>query len=71
MPSGGIGSALSPGVIEEIAMMSQIAPIRIVTISRGCGAGGRYVGDRIARALGWKLWDKELAHELAKVSERV
>jgi cytidylate kinase len=49
-------------------MMNTTAPIRIITISREFGAGGRFVGERLARALGWKLWDKELAHEVARVA---
>ena len=46
--------------------MNHIAPIRIVTISRQSGAGGREVAERLAQSLQWKVWDKDLLGEIAR-----
>jgi cytidylate kinase len=48
--------------------MNLTSSVRIITISREFGAGGRLVGERLAELLGWKLWDKELVREVARVS---
>src|SRR4051812_11987213 len=37
----------------------------IVTISRQYGSGGSEVAQRVARALGWHLWDNELVDQVA------
>ena len=38
----------------------------IVTISREFGSGGRYIGEELAKKLGWAYYDKELISEVAK-----
>ncbi|MGN1249128.1 MAG: AAA family ATPase, partial [Candidatus Spyradocola sp.] len=39
--------------------------IRIITISREFGSGGRSIGKALAQRLGWKYYDKELVKEVA------
>ena len=39
--------------------------IRIITISREFGSGGRSIGKALAQKLGWKYYDKELVKEVA------
>lgn len=46
----------------------------VVTISRRMGSGARVVAEKLAKDLGWSLWDKELVNamaEHAQVSESV
>lgn len=38
----------------------------VVTISREFGSGGRYIGEELAKKLGWAYYDKELISEVAK-----
>lgn len=38
---------------------------KIITISREFGSGGRYIGENLARKLGWKYYDKDIISELA------
>ena len=47
-------------------LMNHIAPIRMITISRQFGAGGRELADRLAQALGWKGWDRDVLGEVAR-----
>ncbi len=42
--------------------------IRIITIEREYGAGGSAIADKLARQLGWKLWDQELTAEIARMA---
>jgi len=42
--------------------------IRIVTIEREYGSGGAAIAQALATRLGWKLWDRELTAEIAKVA---
>ena len=44
-------------------------PREIVTISRQYGSGGREVGERVAKALGWTYYDKELIKRMAQLGE--
>ncbi|MFL5608762.1 MAG: AAA family ATPase, partial [Gemmatimonadaceae bacterium] len=37
----------------------------IVTVSRQYGSGGSEVAERVARALGWKLYDNAVVEEVA------
>lgn len=49
-------------------------PNSVVTISRRMGSGARIVADKLARELGWSLWDKELVDAMAEnahVSQKV
>lgn len=39
--------------------------MRIITISRQFGSGGREVGERLARQLGWDYYDREIIQILA------
>jgi len=39
---------------------------RIVTIEREFGSGGGGIAAKLARRLGWKLWDQQLTSEIAK-----
>lgn len=40
--------------------------MKIITVSREFGSGGREVGKRLADALGFKYYDKEIITEIAK-----
>ena len=40
--------------------------MRIITISRQFGSGGRELGERLARQLGWDYYDKEIIETLAE-----
>jgi len=40
--------------------------MRIITISRQFGSGGRELGKRLAEALGWDYYDKEIIQTLAE-----
>jgi hypothetical protein len=40
--------------------------IRIITVSRGAGAGGAYVATALGKRLGWPVVDKALAEEVAR-----
>ncbi|HVB55735.1 MAG TPA: cytidylate kinase-like family protein [Candidatus Acidoferrales bacterium] len=44
-------------------------PIRIVTIEREYGSGGSGIAQALAERLGWKLWDRDLTAEIARVAE--
>jgi cytidylate kinase len=39
---------------------------RIITVSREYGSGGRAIAQKVAEALGYAFYDKELVHEIAK-----
>jgi cytidylate kinase len=41
---------------------------RTITIEREYGCGGGEIGREIANRLGWKLWDRALTEEIAKLS---
>ena len=41
---------------------------RIITISRQCGSGGRYIGQRLAKELGIPCYDEKLIDMVAKES---
>jgi cytidylate kinase len=43
--------------------------MRIVTIEREYGCGGHAIADRLAKRLGWKLWDHALTEEIAKIAK--
>jgi len=38
----------------------------ILTIEREYGTGAPYIADRIAKKLGWSLWDHEITEEIAR-----
>lgn len=42
--------------------------IQAVTIEREFGCGGSEIAARLAQLLGWKLWDHELIHEIARLT---
>lgn len=42
--------------------------IQAVTIEREFGCGGSEIAARLAALLGWKLWDQELTHEIARLT---
>jgi cytidylate kinase len=42
--------------------------IRILTIEREYGSGGAEIAQRIAKELGWKLWDELLTEEIARLA---
>src|ERR1700720_1400535 len=42
--------------------------IRIITIEREYGCGGGEIAKRLAEDLGWKLWDKLLTEEIARLA---
>lgn len=41
---------------------------RVVTIEREYGCGAAEIARQLASRLGWKLWDKELTQEIARVA---
>lgn len=41
---------------------------RIITISRQCGSGGRYIGEKLAKELGIPCYDEKLLDMVAKES---
>lgn len=41
---------------------------RIITISREFGSGGRFIGEEIARKLGFAYYDKEIITQIAENS---
>lgn len=43
--------------------------IRTITIEREYGAGGGPIAEKLARKLGWKLWDRELTGEIARLAK--
>ncbi len=40
--------------------------IRIITIEREFGSGGGVIAEKVAKRLGWKLWDQLLTEEIAR-----
>ena len=42
---------------------------RIITIEREYGSGAAEIARELASRLGWKLWDKELTAEIARVAD--
>src|SRR5580700_8848980 len=42
--------------------------IRIITIEREYGCGGGEIAERLAKRLGWKLWDHLLTEEIARLA---
>ena len=43
--------------------------IRAITIEREFGCGGSEVAGLVAGSLGWRLWDRELTQEIARLTE--
>jgi cytidylate kinase len=41
---------------------------RLLTIEREFGCGGGPIASRLAEILGWKLWDKQLTEEIARLA---
>jgi cytidylate kinase len=44
-------------------------PIRIITIEREYGAGAPTIAGALADRLGWKLWDRQLTTEIARIAQ--
>ncbi len=42
--------------------------LRIIAVEREYGCGGAAIAQKIADALGWKLWDRLLTEEIAKLA---
>jgi cytidylate kinase len=42
-----------------------LAMIRIITIDREFGSGAAVIAEKVAKRLGWKLWDQRLTDEIA------
>jgi cytidylate kinase len=42
--------------------------IRIITVEREYGCGGGEIAQQVAAQLGWKLWDQNLAEEIARLA---
>jgi cytidylate kinase len=40
--------------------------MRIITVEREYGSGGARIAEKLARRLGWRLWDTELTQEIAR-----
>ncbi|HSZ63555.1 MAG TPA: cytidylate kinase-like family protein [Terriglobales bacterium] len=43
--------------------------IKIITIEREYGSGGGEIAQRVAKQLGWKLWDQLLTEEIARLAD--
>ena len=43
--------------------------IRIITVEREYGSGGAAIAEKLANRLGWKLWDRNLTEEIARVAK--
>ena len=43
--------------------------IRTITVEREYGAGGGAIARKLAHRLGWKLWDDQLACEIARLAK--
>ena len=43
--------------------------IRTITVEREYGSGGAMIAERLAKRLGWKLWDQELTSEIARTAK--
>ena len=43
--------------------------IRIITVEREFGAGGAVIAEKLAKRLGWKLWDQALTAEIARLAK--
>lgn len=43
--------------------------IKIITIEREYGSGGGEIAQRLAKQLGWKLWDQLLTEEIARLAD--
>jgi cytidylate kinase len=43
--------------------------IRTITVEREYGSGGAAIAERLANRLGWKLWDRDLTGEIARVAK--
>ncbi len=41
---------------------------RIITVEREYGCGAGQIARQLSSQLGWKLWDRELTHEIARVA---
>jgi cytidylate kinase len=41
---------------------------RIITVEREYGSGAAAISAELSRRLGWKLWDEQLTHEIAKLA---
>jgi cytidylate kinase len=43
--------------------------IRILTVDREYGSGGTVIAGKLAKRLGWTLWDQRLTQEIARLAE--
>jgi cytidylate kinase len=43
--------------------------VRIITVEREYGSGGAAIAERLAKHLGWTLWDRDLTAEIARVAK--
>jgi cytidylate kinase len=51
------------------APVTTIKMIKIITIEREYGSGGGEIAQLLATQLGWKLWDRLLTEEIARLAE--
>ena len=42
--------------------------IRVIAVEREYGSGGAAIAQALAERLGWKLWDRDLTAEIARVA---
>lgn len=43
--------------------------MKIITVEREYGSGGSFIAEKLAQRLGWKLWDRSLTEEIAKMAK--
>jgi hypothetical protein len=43
--------------------------VRIITIEREYGCGAPAIAEQLGSRLGWKLWDRALTHEVARIAQ--
>jgi cytidylate kinase len=43
--------------------------VRVITVEREYGSGGAIIAQRLAERLGWRLWDRDLTEEIARMAD--
>jgi cytidylate kinase len=59
-------SRVAPPVSRRTDRLEAFTMIRIVTVEREFGSGGGVIAAKLAKRLGWTLWDQSLTDEIAR-----
>jgi cytidylate kinase len=54
--------------VDKVKFHAILAMYRVITIEREYGCGAAEIAHELASRLGWKLWDRELTQEIARVA---